>query len=72
MAQPGSNAPRAKADCALEVFGETVIIRRDSAGRLDASVEMVPPDVAAPLHRHSREYEISYVIEGTFRNLAWR
>ncbi len=74
MAQPGSNAPRAKADCALEVFGETVIIRRDSAGRLDASVieEMVPPDVAAPLHRHSREDEISYVIERTFRNLAWR
>lgn len=72
MAEPGSNAPRVQADSALEVFGETVIIRRDPAGRLDASVieEIVPPDVAAPLHRHSREDEVSYVIEGTFR--IWR
>ncbi|MDK1377659.1 MULTISPECIES: cupin domain-containing protein [unclassified Sinorhizobium] len=72
MAEPGSNAPRGQADCALEVFAETVIIRRDPAGGLDASVieEIVPPGVAAPLHRHSREDEVSYVIEGTFR--IWR
>ncbi|WP_331376013.1 cupin domain-containing protein [Sinorhizobium chiapasense] len=72
MAEPGSNAPQAQADCTLEVFGETVIIRRDPAGGLDASVieEIVPPDVAAPLHRHSREDEVSYAIEGTFR--IWR
>jgi mannose-6-phosphate isomerase-like protein (cupin superfamily) len=72
MAEPGSNAPGAQADCALEVFGETVIIRRDPAGALDAAVieEIVPPGVGAPLHRHSREDEISYVIEGTFR--IWR
>ena len=65
--------PGAQADCALEVFGETVIIRRDQAGAaLDAAVieEIVPPGVAAPLHRHSREDEISYVIKGTFR--IWR
>ena len=39
---------------------------------LDAAVieEIVPPGVGAPLHRHSREDEISYVIEGTFR--IWR
>ncbi|WP_245364284.1 cupin domain-containing protein [Sinorhizobium americanum] len=49
-----------------------MIIRRDPAGGVDASVieEIVPPDVAAPLHRHSWEDEISYVIEGTFR--IWR
>jgi mannose-6-phosphate isomerase-like protein (cupin superfamily) len=57
----------------LEVFGETVIIRRDPAGQpIDAAVveEIVPPGVGAPLHRHSREDEICYVIEGTFR--IWR
>jgi mannose-6-phosphate isomerase-like protein (cupin superfamily) len=60
-------------DRVLEVFGETVIIREDAARRsLDAAVieEVVPPGVAAPLHRHAREDEISYVIEGTFR--IWR
>ena len=66
-------APGAQADRALEVFGETVIIRGDPAGALvDAAVieEIVPPTVGAPLHRHGREVEISYVIEGTFR--IWR
>ncbi|WP_210204795.1 cupin domain-containing protein [Phyllobacterium brassicacearum] len=69
MAALASEAP---ADCALEVLGEIVIIRRDPAGTLDAAVieEFVPPGVAAPLHRHGREDEISYVIEGTFR--IWR
>ncbi|MEY9103032.1 mannose-6-phosphate isomerase-like protein (cupin superfamily) [Sinorhizobium fredii] len=71
MAEP--NSPKAQADRVLEVFGETVIVRGDAGGTLlDAAVieEMVPPSVGAPLHRHSREDEISYVIEGTFR--IWR
>ncbi|MEY9325271.1 cupin domain-containing protein [Sinorhizobium fredii] len=71
MAEP--NAAEAQADRALEVFGETVIIRGDAAGALlDAAVieEIVPPSVGAPLHLHGREDEISYVIEGTFR--IWR
>jgi mannose-6-phosphate isomerase-like protein (cupin superfamily) len=65
--------PTASSDQALEVFGETVILRRDPLGSsLDASVieEIVPPGVAGPWHRHSREDEVSYVIEGTFR--IWR
>ncbi|TNC66425.1 cupin domain-containing protein [Rubellimicrobium roseum] len=60
-------------DQVLDVFGETVIVRRDPLGApLDASVieEIVPPGVAGPWHRHSREDEVSYVIEGTFR--IWR
>jgi mannose-6-phosphate isomerase-like protein (cupin superfamily) len=60
-------------DRTLEVFGETVIIRQDTAGALiDAAVieEIVPSGVAAPLHRHGREDEICYVIEGMFR--IWR
>jgi mannose-6-phosphate isomerase-like protein (cupin superfamily) len=60
-------------DRVLDVFGETVIIRRDPQARtVDATVieEVVPPGVGAPLHRHSREDEISYVIEGVFR--IWR
>ena len=56
-----------------EVFGETVILRQDP-GRpgLDASVieEIVPAGVAAPLHRHEREDEVCYVVEGRFR--IWR
>ncbi|WP_211260901.1 cupin domain-containing protein [Wenxinia marina] len=65
--------PSALGDQTLEVFGETIIIRRDASGSsLDASVieEIVPPGVAGPWHRHSREDEVSYVIEGTFR--IWR
>jgi mannose-6-phosphate isomerase-like protein (cupin superfamily) len=71
MAEP--DAAEGQADRVLEVFGETVIIRGDTAGALlDAAVieEIVPPSVGAPLHRHDREDEISYVIEGTFR--IWR
>ena len=73
MAEPGRNAPGTLADRILDVLGETVIIRRDPAGPLlNAAVieEIVPQGVAAPLHRHGREDEISYVIEGTFR--IWR
>ncbi|WOS66202.1 cupin domain-containing protein [Sinorhizobium fredii] len=71
MGEP--NSPKAQADRVLEVFGETVIVRGDAGDALlDAAVieEIVPPSVGAPLHRHSREDEISYVIEGTFR--IWR
>lgn len=58
----------------LKVLGETVIVCRDpgrSTG-LDASVieEIVPPGFAAPWHRHTKEDEITYVIEGSFR--IWR
>jgi quercetin dioxygenase-like cupin family protein len=53
----------------LDVFDETVIIRRDPSASLDAAVieEIVPPGIGAPLHRHSREDEICYVVEGQFR-----
>lgn len=71
MAEP--NSPKAGADRVFEVFDETVIVRGDAGGALlDAAVieEIVPPSVGAPLHRHSREDEISYVIEGRFR--IWR
>ncbi len=73
MAEPERNAPGTHVDRALEVFGETVVIRSDPAGALvNVAVieEIVPPAVAAPFHRHDREDEISYVIEGTFR--IWR
>jgi mannose-6-phosphate isomerase-like protein (cupin superfamily) len=73
MAESGTNVPGAQVDRALEVFGETVIIRSDPAGALvNVAVieEIVPAGVAAPFHRHDREDEISYVIEGTFR--IWR
>jgi mannose-6-phosphate isomerase-like protein (cupin superfamily) len=69
-----SAKPQARpGDQAFDVFGETVILRRDPLGSpLDTSVieEIVPPGVAGPWHRHSREDEVSYVIEGTFR--IWR
>lgn len=68
-----TNTAATPGDRVLNVFGETVILRRDPLGsHLDASVieEIVPPGVAGPWHRHSREDEVSYVIEGTFR--IWR
>jgi quercetin dioxygenase-like cupin family protein len=67
------SAPIGPSDRVLDVFGETVIIRRDRGGSLlDAAVmeEIVPPGVGGPFHRHTREDEISYVIDGTFR--IWR
>ncbi|WP_457090464.1 cupin domain-containing protein [Microvirga sp. P5_D2] len=67
------SVPKAADHQTFEVFGETVVIRQDPAGPLlNAAVieEIVPPNGAAPLHRHSREDEICYVIEGTFR--IWR
>jgi quercetin dioxygenase-like cupin family protein len=73
MTRPSTNVPKAGDHQAFDVFGETVIIRHDPAGPLlNAAVieEIVPPNGAAPLHRHSREDEICYVIEGTFR--IWR
>ena len=57
MTSPLTNDPAVSGDRVLEVFGETVIVRRDPAGQvLDAAVveEIVPPGVGAPLHRHSR------------------
>ena len=73
MSEPMRDALRTSRDETLEVFGETVILRHDPLGApLDTSVieEVVPPGVAGPWHRHSREDEVSYVIEGTFR--IWR
>ena len=70
MTSPLTNDPAMSRDRVLEVLGETVIIRRDPAGQvLDAAVveEIVPPGVGAPLHRHTREDEISYVVAGSFR-----
>jgi glyoxylate utilization-related uncharacterized protein len=71
--EPQGKVLRTATDRIVEVFGETVIIRQDPSGSLlDAAVieEIVPPGGAAPLHRHSREDEVCYVIEGMFR--IWR
>jgi hypothetical protein len=68
MTEPSDKAPEVAHHQTFDVFGETVVVRRDPSGPLlDAAVidEIVPPNGAAPLHRHSREDEISYVIEGT-------
>src|SRR5688572_10224926 len=65
---PGASGP--KGNRVLEVFGETVILHGEPKGRgVDASVmeERVPVGVGSPHHRHEREDEISYVLEGTFR-----
>ncbi len=73
MTQPSDKPLEAADRQTFDVFGETVIVRHDPSGsHLNAGVieEIVPPNRAAPLHRHTREEEISYVIEGTFR--VWR
>jgi mannose-6-phosphate isomerase-like protein (cupin superfamily) len=73
MSVPSALVPKPLGDQVLEVFGETVIIRRDPSGApLDVSVieEITPPGVFAPWHRHTREDEVCYVIEGALR--IWR
>lgn len=70
MTATGGDATESSADQVFETFGETLIVRHDPAGSLlDAAVveEVVPPGGVAPLHRHSREDESCYVIEGAFR-----
>ncbi|WP_380169592.1 dimethylsulfonioproprionate lyase family protein [Jannaschia sp. R86511] len=44
---------------------EHLLHDEDSAGRLGVALVTQPPGVASPLHRHSRESEVFFVLSGT-------
>lgn len=64
----GAAAP-ARAET-LQMLGETVTIKVDGdakTGRPALAEVVTPPGMGPPLHRHSREDETFYVLEGTYR-----
>ncbi len=44
---------------------ERLLTGAESGGALDISLVTQPPGIAAPLHRHTREAEVFYMLEGT-------
>jgi uncharacterized cupin superfamily protein len=43
---------------------EHLLVPEESAGRLGVAVVTQPPGIATPLHRHTREAEAFYLLEG--------
>ena len=53
----------------LDILGDQVLLKlggRDSAGQLTVMMGITPPKAGPPLHRHSREDESFYVLEGEY------
>jgi quercetin dioxygenase-like cupin family protein len=53
----------------LDILGDQVLLKlggRDSAGQLTVMLGITPPKAGPPLHRHSREDESFYVLEGEY------
>jgi quercetin dioxygenase-like cupin family protein len=53
----------------LDILGDLVLIKlggRDTAGQLTVMMGITPPKAGPPLHRHSREDESFYVLEGEY------
>jgi quercetin dioxygenase-like cupin family protein len=53
----------------LDILGDQVLLKlgsRDSAGQLTVMIGITPPKAGPPLHRHSREDESFYVLEGEY------
>ncbi len=61
----------------LTAFGDTVLVKlsgEQTGGALSASISSAPPGNGPPLHRHGREDELFYVLEGRlsfFADGAW-
>lgn len=61
----------------LEAFGDTAIIKlatEDTGGAIGAAISIVEPGQGPPLHRHGREDELFYILEGQasiFYDGAW-
>jgi quercetin dioxygenase-like cupin family protein len=66
------DTPTEKYDLELGSLGAKLAVAADESAANVAVVEHVlpPHTLAAPLHRHSREDEISYVLEGEMTVLA--
>jgi quercetin dioxygenase-like cupin family protein len=53
----------------LDILGDQVLLKlggRDTAGQLTVMMGITPPKAGPPLHRHSREDESFYVLEGEY------
>jgi quercetin dioxygenase-like cupin family protein len=53
----------------LNILGDQVLLKlggRDSARQLTVMLGITPPKAGPPLHRHSREDESFYVLEGEY------
>lgn len=53
----------------LNILGDQVLLKlggRDTAGQLTVMMGITPPKAGPPLHRHSREDESFYVLEGEY------
>ncbi|SEB78104.1 Cupin domain-containing protein [Nocardioides exalbidus] len=61
MREPGSSAHET---WAMGSLFEHLLVAGESAGRLGVAVVTQPPGIATPLHRHTREAEAFYLLEG--------
>jgi quercetin dioxygenase-like cupin family protein len=59
--EPGRSA---HATWAMGSLFEHLLVSEESAGRLGVAVVTQPPGIATPLHRHTREAEAFYLLEG--------
>jgi quercetin dioxygenase-like cupin family protein len=53
----------------LDIFGDHMLLKltgRDTAGQLTVMLSAILPNAGPPLHKHSREDESFYVLEGEF------
>ena len=60
MTEPG----RGRGTWAMGSLFEHLLVPEESAGRLGVAVVTQPPGIATPLHRHTREAEAFYLLEG--------
>lgn len=59
------SAEEGRATWAMGSLFERLLTAADSGGALDVSLVTQPPGIASPLHRHTREAEVFYLLEGT-------
>ncbi len=60
--RPASSAP---ATWAMGSLFEQLLSARDSGGALGMSLVTQPPGTATPLHRHTREAEVFFLLDGS-------
>jgi quercetin dioxygenase-like cupin family protein len=63
------NPGESRLESPLDILGDQVLLKlggRDSSGQLSIMMGITPPKAGPPLHRHSREDESFYVLEGEY------
>jgi mannose-6-phosphate isomerase-like protein (cupin superfamily) len=65
----GIGVPGTRLENPLDILGDQVLLKlggRESVGQLTVTMGITPPNAGPPLHRHSREDESFYVLEGEY------